>query len=113
MAIIASSLLVLGSVFAHMGEKIEEQEGAGYSMLQATGIEAELSSRIVQDEKQLSRDVSRQEQFLRSMKAQNKESMLTNYADGCSCACPASGCDEEKHQGPVCPCSNVAPHSSK
>jgi hypothetical protein len=106
MAVIFSSLLVMGSVFARLGAEIEEQEGAGISMLQTSDIEAQLTSRVIKDEQQLSLDVSRQQQYLKSVAAGNKDSMLASYADGCSCSCPPSGCDEEKHQGPVS-CHNV------
>ena len=101
MAVILSSLLVMGSVFARLGAEIEEQEGAGISMLQTSDIETQLSDRVVHDEQELALDVSRQQQYLKSVAAGKKGSMLVSYADGCSCSCPASGCDEEKHQGPV------------
>lgn len=103
-ALTLASLLALGSLFAHMGASVEEQEGAGISMLQKSLIAQRLSNRIVEDEQRLSRDISRQQKFLHSMEARNHRSMLTSYADGCSCSCPASGCDEEKHQGPVRAC---------
>jgi hypothetical protein len=101
LALTLSSLLALGSLFAHMGAKVEEQEGAGISMLQSSVIAEQLSQRIVKDERHLSRDLSRQQNFLRSIESNGQKIMLTTYADGCKCSCPPSGCDEEKHEGPV------------
>ena len=80
MALILSSRLVMGSVFARLGAEIEEQEGAGISMLQISDMETKLSDRVVHDEQQLAHDVSRQQQYLQSVAAGKKGSMLVVLA---------------------------------
>ena len=56
-----------------------------------------MRQRILGDRLRLAMDQSRYSQMLRAQK-------LATYGDGCKCECPSSGCDEEKHQGPVCSC---------
>eukprot|EP00960_Hanusia_phi_P072622 767835-Hanusia_phi.AAC.7 len=69
-----------------------------------------MANKIVHDEQQLARDLKQQQQLLRAglktSKLSHSESI--RYPDGCTCACPSSGCDEEKGQGPVCTCPTDA-----
>ena len=78
------------------------------SLLQRSQLASQLAQRVVADEQRLSRDVGLQQQFLQgslsSAHSSVARSMLARYDDGCSCSCPESGCDEEKHEGPICTC---------
>ena len=67
-----------------------------------------MAEKVMQDERQLQRDVSRQQHLLKSEGAGTQMLEMRKYPDGCSCECPASGCDEENHQGPVCKCPKEA-----
>ena len=67
-----------------------------------------MAEKVMQDERQLQRDVRRQQQLLKGEGAGKQMLEMRKYPDGCKCECPASGCDEENHEGPVCHCPKEA-----
>lgn len=62
-----------------------------------------MRQRIMTDRLHLAMDEHRYAQMIAGERAA-RQAQLTSYKDGCNCNCPATGCDEEKHQGPICKC---------
>jgi len=62
-----------------------------------------MRQRIMTDRMHLAMDEKRYAQMIAHERAA-RQVQLVKYGDGCDCNCPASGCDEEKHEGPVCNC---------
>jgi len=63
-----------------------------------------LARKVAQDERRLQSDVMKQQQMLKMEGAATQSLEARKYPDGCVCECPATGCDEENHEGPVCHC---------
>jgi len=74
----------------------------------ASSLDQAMARKVMQDERQLQFDVRRQQQMLKSESAGTQMLEKRAYPDGCVCECPATGCDEENHEGPVCHCPKEA-----
>ena len=74
----------------------------------ASSLDQAMARKVMQDEWQLQFDVRRQQQMLKSESAGTQMLEKRAYPDGCVCECPATGCDEENHEGPVCHCPKEA-----